>query len=296
LRLTCPAKINLHLEVGERRPDGYHRLVSLYQGLDLADDLVVEAATSGPSLEVGGPRAGAAPPGASNLVLRAARALAVETGRDALPTRFHLTKRIPAGAGLGGGSSNAAAALTAMRSVHRLKLTDSQLARIAADLGSDISFFLLAGTAAGRGRGERIEPLADLPRLGVLLVCPREGLSTPRVYETLDRLRSHRKSLTPPEALPNIEEIIRQLSSGKRVVLRNDLFVAARELMPRLGDWCSRLEALDPIAVSMTGSGSALYALFPDLTRARSAGGRFQAAGTEVFATAFRPREDPPGA
>jgi 4-diphosphocytidyl-2C-methyl-D-erythritol kinase len=79
-------------------------------------------------------------------------------------------------------------------------------------------------------------------------------------------------------------------------VLRNDLFVAAREIMPRLGDLCSRLESLDPIAVSMTGSGSALYALFPDLTKARTAGGQIQAAGTEVIATAFRPREERPGA
>ena len=187
LRGLAPAKINLTLEVGETRPDGYHDLSSILQTLALADEVALRPAGA-PAMEVTGPFAGGVPTDAANLAWRAVDALAEALGRR--PEAFHIRhdKRIPAAGGLGGGASDAA---TVLRLLARRwpGVTESALATAAAAVGSDEPFFLAGGTALAEGRGERVSPLPDLPEHGVVLFIPPDTLpnKTATLFRALDR-------------------------------------------------------------------------------------------------------------
>ena len=199
LELQTPAKLNLFLEVLARRPDGYHEIETLMTAVTIYDSLFFAANQDGrielscewaTGLAARATRWRAAgepavfddlPQGDANLVVRALERLRARTGvRQGATVR--LVKRIPAAAGLGGASSDAAAALVAANDHWRLGWSLTQLAEFAAELGSDIPFFLGGGAAVCRGRGERREAVAGLPRLDVVVVRPPEGLSTPEVY------------------------------------------------------------------------------------------------------------------
>lgn len=155
LRVFSPAKINLHLDILRRRPDGFHELSTVFVALDWGDELTLEPAPGSEDvLEAVGPFAEETPADASNLVLRAATLLRERTGGRVPPVRMRLHKRIPPQSGLGGGSSNAAAALVGLDELFALQTDRETLARIAAELGSDCAFFLDGGTQAATGRGE----------------------------------------------------------------------------------------------------------------------------------------------
>lgn len=181
LTALCPAKINLGLEVVGRRPDGYHALVTIFQALSLADTLTVEAADdlhltcSEPALAT-----------AENLCLRAARALQAEIGRPA-GARLHLTKRIPAAAGLGGGSSDAAATLRLLDRLWEARLPPARLAALALGLGADVPFFLNGPTALATGIGEALAPLPAPPVTWLVLLRPAVAVTgkTARLYRAL---------------------------------------------------------------------------------------------------------------
>jgi 4-diphosphocytidyl-2-C-methyl-D-erythritol kinase len=161
LRLIAPAKLNLTLEVLGKRADGYHEIASVMQALDLADQVWLEEAPS-LQLEVAGQRARGVPrDAASNLAYRAAVALAEDAGRRDLGARIVLEKCVPAGIGLGGGSTDAAAVLRGLNRLWRLGLDDVALSNVAARVGSDVSFFLHGGTALVTGRGEQVQPLPE---------------------------------------------------------------------------------------------------------------------------------------
>ena len=178
VRRECPAKINLFLEVVARRDDGFHEIETVFQELRLYDSLGVMPAESGIDIIVEG---AALPEGEGNLVVRAARLyLDLQGGADGLKIR--LTKRIPVMAGLGGGSSDAAATLLALRDLLHPDLPADRLSGMAADLGSDVPFFLAGGTAHATGRGEQLRPLPAGPPFWVTLAFPPFGLSTARVY------------------------------------------------------------------------------------------------------------------
>ncbi|MFI5268953.1 MAG: 4-(cytidine 5'-diphospho)-2-C-methyl-D-erythritol kinase, partial [Chloroflexota bacterium] len=170
--LAC-AKINLTLEVTGKRPDGYHELISLMQTVSLADELSLEPAED-LSLDCDVPELA----GDNNLVLRAARLL----GRGG---RFVLRKRIPAAGGLGGGSSDAAVALRLLDAAYHLRLSPEHLMEAATHLGSDVPFFLHAGTVLVKGRGELVQPLPDLRERWLVLLNPGVPLSTARVFQDL---------------------------------------------------------------------------------------------------------------
>jgi len=162
VELLAPAKVNLALEVTGRRPDGYHDLVSVVQTIDLADRVLLDLAPS-IEIEVAGEKTLGVPlEGPRNLAYRAAVALAAEAGDSDLGARIELTKSVPAGVGLGGGSSDAAAVLRGLNRLWRLDLPAEALARVAAGVGSDVPFFLAGGTAFVTGRGDHVEPLPDL--------------------------------------------------------------------------------------------------------------------------------------
>jgi 4-diphosphocytidyl-2-C-methyl-D-erythritol kinase len=234
VRVRVPAKINLALKVGPPRPDGYHPLATVYQAVSLYDE--VEAEWAEPDefeVVVTGENADLVPLDDSNLALRAARLLARTYGpNDSLGVRLSIKKAIPVAGGLAGGSSNGAAALLACSVLWDLDVTSETLRALAAELGSDVPFALLGGTAVGSGRGEEVAPALARGTYHWVLAFGHHGLSTPDVYRRFDRLNPD----APPPAIP--AELMNALRTGDPhqlgAALSNDLTAAALELQPRL--------------------------------------------------------------
>lgn len=255
VNLEAAAKVNLHLEVLGRRPDGYHEVRTLLQSIDLCDSLSVEVDPSG-GLSLGVEPEGVVSAGDDNLVLRAAEALRRQTGCR-LGARFGLTKRIPVGAGLGGGSADAAAALVALNRLWRVHLLQYELHELAAGLGSDVPFFLQGGLALGVGRGEEIYPLPDLPRLGVLVVMPEISVSTAAVYGRFESGQTWRSP--DPRVYALSAGLVAAVPWGEFV---NDLQSVVVETWPEVAEALAALESSRPRLAAMTGSGSAVFAVF----------------------------------
>ncbi|HPF37696.1 MAG TPA: 4-(cytidine 5'-diphospho)-2-C-methyl-D-erythritol kinase [Phycisphaerae bacterium] len=259
LQVRAPAKINLTLSVTGRRPDGFHDLESWVAFVDCHDELRIERSTSF-RLEVDNDEA--VPTDDRNLVHRAAHALAQEAGVNAGAV-IRLHKRIPAGAGLGGGSSDAAACLIGLSHLWGLGLGRDKLAAIGAGIGSDVPLFFHGGQLVMRGRGELIEPLDRAMEGFVALICPPLHVSTAEVYA------AHARSGTSPAA-PRPWE--RGPMSCERIApqLFNDLEQAAFEVEPALRRLHDRLDGLEGRPVRVTGSGAAMFALFDDEVGARA--------------------------
>ncbi len=244
--LECPGKLNLFLEILGRRPDGYHELATVLVPVDLADTLEVRKAR-GFSLEVEGARLEG-----MNTVEKAWRA--VRRRRRIPGARARLVKRVPAGSGMGGGSSDAAAMIEALDRLYRL---DLPRAETAAQVGSDVPFFLQRGPALCTGRGERVAPLAGFPRLHAVVAWPGYALSTARVY------RQAREFLTPRprDVIDFLNLVAREGPTGLGRGLFNRLEAPAFALRPELRRLRDALDRMPFRAVRMTGSGSALYGL-----------------------------------
>lgn len=252
----APAKLNLHLRVGPPGPDGFHPLHSWMVTTDLHDRLRFTPAEelslccSDETLPIDG----------RNLVLRAALRLREESGLPRLGARIELEKRIPSGGGLGGGSSDAAATLLALDALWSLGFDRARLARVAADLGSDVTFFLFAPSADCRGRGQVVRPLPPpTPRSAVLLL-PGMAMSTPRVYQRLDELR--RGSSAELDDSARLDDWASLDASSLLPRLRNDLEPAAFSLVPSLAELRDSAERLLRRPVRMSGSGSTLFTLY----------------------------------
>jgi 4-diphosphocytidyl-2-C-methyl-D-erythritol kinase len=245
------AKINLGLEVVRRRPDGYHDIRTLFQSVDLADRLELEPAADGTvRLEGDDP---SVPWDETNLIARAARLLQAETGTGA-GAFIRVTKAVPPGRGLGGGSSNAAVALLALNRLWSLRLGPEALARLALRLGSDVPYFLHGGLCLGESRGEALTRLPDLPPRPCLLVFPPYPILTAEIYAGLGpSLTSEGKD----------SKIMRFLDSGDFGLLENDLESVIFRRYPELKDlkWFLRDRGAELSLV--TGSGSALFGMFP---------------------------------
>src|SRR5262245_62048232 len=177
----APAKVNLFLEILSKRADGFHDLATLMVAVNLFDTLVFRSAPEGIALTSNRPDLSSGP---DNLIVKAAALLQKRSGRN-LGTAIRLVKRIPMQAGLGGGSSDAAATLLALNRLWDLELTREDMADLGAQLGSDVPFFVLADTAWCTGRGEIVDPLPVGARLHFVLVCPPFGCSTAEVYRGL---------------------------------------------------------------------------------------------------------------
>jgi 4-diphosphocytidyl-2-C-methyl-D-erythritol kinase len=233
--VRVPAKVNLHLAVGDVRPDGYHDLVTIFQALSLVDEVTVAVADE-PGVEVHGEGADQVPTGASNLAWRAVRLLAAHVGRDPddPKVRVVIRKAIPVAGGMAGGSADAAAALVGLSSLWRLEISRDELAELAGKLGADVPFALYGATALGTGRGERIVPVLGRHQFHWVLAFDRRGLSTPDVFDELDRLRGE----GDPPRVGAVEAVLEGLSSGDprqlALLLGNDLQAAAVSLRPNL--------------------------------------------------------------
>lgn len=257
LRVPARAKLNLWLRVVGRRADGYHLLETLFHALELHDDLVVARADAGIDLAVtaDAPELAVAP-GADNLVERALRALAERAGyRGGFRARLH--KRIPHGGGLGGGSSDAAAALRLGNALLGAPLTDAELQALAASLGADCAFFLRGGSQWGRGVGDELTAAQVAPRHFVL-VCPPFGCPTVAVYKSFAALWQERAQGDTVEHIPAVDEPEALLQRG----FRNDLRAAAERVQPALAPLRQRVAELARHEVAMTGSGSTLFVPF----------------------------------
>jgi 4-diphosphocytidyl-2-C-methyl-D-erythritol kinase len=273
--IFSPAKINLYLAVTGRRADGYHELVSVAAPLGFGDELEAESGERGPSFaKATEGRAGSQfslecdrpglPVDESNLVLKAARAFAVATGWTG-GAHFKLTKRIPLGAGLGGGSSNAVAALRALNRLAGGPLAEARLAELAATLGSDCALFLAHAPVVMRGRGERLEALpgAAVRRLAgqrVLLFKPSFAISTAWAY---GRMAARGSDYLPPaEAEARLGA---WLGGGAPAgeLLFNNMAAAAFEKFVALPVLLARLRREHGLVAGMSGSGSACFALLP---------------------------------
>jgi 4-diphosphocytidyl-2-C-methyl-D-erythritol kinase len=263
--VAAPAKLNLRLAVGPRGPDGYHQIRSLMVALEgLEDTLTVTSAEERSVLcaEAGGP---------ANLAWRALDALERLAGRP-LPCTVEIDKRIPSRAGLGGGSSDAAATLLAAERLFGLDLDAAALEKAAADVGSDVAFFVRGGAQWATGRGQILESAA-CPSFAALIVVPAFGLPTGDVYRAFDRLPAPapHDGTPPPSGMPDLAGWV-----------RNDLWPAARTLRPELGAIEAGLREAGAATALLCGSGSAMAGLFATPDEAREASARWSGACTVV--------------
>ncbi len=300
LSLEAPAKINLHLEVLGLRGDGFHELAMVMQTIDLHDRLRLSSSADGAiALQCDQP---GLPSDGSNLVVKAAELLRERAGRPQLGARIALSKRIPVGAGLAGGSSDAAAALVGLNRLWGLDFSPSDLQAMAAYLGSDVPFCLPGGTQLCFGRGERLEPVpvGAGEALAVLLIKhPEASVSTPWAYGRCRELRGSRY-LSGEEAFERRRQALRQgallralREGGPLPPLRNDLQAVVEPEQASVRQGLALLRRLpDSLAVAMSGSGPSLFALFAHLHQARAAqaglAAELAAAGFESWACGFR--------
>jgi 4-diphosphocytidyl-2-C-methyl-D-erythritol kinase len=261
VRERAPAKLNLDLHVTGRRADGYHLLDSLVVFLDLADELTLTPAAS-LDLRAQGPMAGDLPAGQGNIVLRAARALARATSvTDG--AAITLDKRLPVAAGIGGGSADAAAALRGLCRLWGVRPEPEALAELALGLGADVPACLDGRPLRMCGVGERLDPLADLPPLDLVLVNPRRPLATADVFRTLALPQG---GLEEPPAALDLAPLDRLPRS------RNDLEAPAQARLPEIGRVLAALGETPGCRLArMSGSGPTCFGLFADAPAAQAA-------------------------
>lgn len=266
------AKVNLGLRILDRRPDGFHELRTVFQTISLHDQIEVETAPGAGSIDLTCGAMDIAPE--NNLAYRAARAWLRASGSD-VDVRIRVEKHIPTGAGLGGGSSDAAAVLLALQALHPGLLTAQQLFSAASSLGSDVPFFLVGGRAVGIGRGTETYALQDAPRSWYVVLAPDVSISTPWAYETLAASRQSalthvRKEASIEMFCASVNAPFTALPEGSIPAVQNDFEASIFERHPRLRqcrDWLLEHGALEAF---MTGSGAALIGCFPSEASARS--------------------------
>jgi 4-diphosphocytidyl-2-C-methyl-D-erythritol kinase len=274
-RIKSFAKINLGLEVLGRRDDGYHELRTLFQTIDLHDDVVLRPRPRGVSISCRHPLV---PRDATNLAARAAEALR-RYARVSAGVEIEIRKRIPVGGGLGGGSSNAAAVLMGLDRMWRLGLGPDGLHRLARRLGADVPYFLLGGTALGLARGDEVYPLRHQLRAWVVLADPGLPVSTAGVFSRIDARLTPRKNSTSIFYF-----VSRELEgAGGYRLLVNDLEEAAMEEAPALRERVARIRDVlhgeGARVAALSGSGSSFFGLFDVARAARRAGTALESHG-----------------
>ncbi len=292
------AKINLSLRVKDRRADGFHELQTIFQAVDLYDRVTC-APRRGP-MEIRCDTPGV-PTDRTNIVWKAAARLWQAAGRDGDPRDIVITleKRIPVRAGLGGGSSNAAAALLGLRGLWKLPVSDEQLYAVAAELGSDVPYFFIGGTALGLGRGDEVYALEDLPRWPVVVAVPAFGVTTKDAYGWLDQKRREKpgskfgvgcdfyvnRKITPDPEFPHTRPLF---FPGNPLV--NDLEGPVMERHREVGRLKKVLDDRGAVLAAMSGSGSAVFGVFRSAQAAILTAKALKRGGMTAFAARFLPR------
>ena len=262
--LPSYAKINLGLSVCSKRPDGYHEIRTIFQQIDLADRLTFTLQKQGITLSCDAPNV---PTDESNLCIRAARLLQMRTGRTEKGVHIHLSKAIPPGGGLGGGSSNAAVTLAALNHLWDLGLPIETLLDLARELGADVPFFLLGGTALASGIGDQLETLDLWEQPWVVVTCPSLHISTAWAYSAL------KIGLTKKGECGKFQGFLeaRPRLSAWSEWLENDFEKVVLPAFPKLMDLRGELLEQGAEMASLSGSGACLFGLFAEQTRAQKA-------------------------
>ena len=269
------AKINLTLDVGAKRADGYHEITSVMQRISLWDTVTVERSTGCDSLLCSVP---VTEDVNDNLCMKALRVFFTETAMESGGVSITLEKHIPTQAGLGGGSSDAAAVLLALRTLYAPRMTDMRLERLAEKLGSDVPFFIRGGTQLAAGRGEVLSPLPPLTDGWFVIVKPTESFSTPAMYRRLDEpgsvLVRNSRYMQDAVAANNVHAVAAELhNSFERVVPKDSSLRTIKDA----------LRAQGALASLLSGSGSAVFGLFDTETAARAAVEALRPAWPEIF-------------
>lgn len=293
--VAAPAKINLQLGVGPLRPDGFHTLATVYQAVELYDEVTVTRADATTlTVAADGVDTTDVPTDGSNLALEAAALLAEHAGLPPAEAgvRMHVTKRIPTAGGMAGGSADAAAALLACDALWGLGIRHEELLDLAARLGSDVPFSLVGGTAVGTGRGEVVRPVDDAGTYWWVVALSPHGLPTPAVFAEFDRLNA---GVDVPEPVLS-GALLEALATGDparvAAALSNDLTGAASSLRPDLADLLDLGGRPPALAGLLSGSGPTCLFLAPDEPAAHQVATVLGAAGT----TALVARGPAPGA
>jgi len=269
----APAKVNLFLHVGAPGSDGFHPLCSLMVFADIGDRVTVELGEG--RLTVIGPFARNLTRESDNLIIHAVRAFVAELGRPMSELTFALDKQLPVASGLGGGSSDAGAALRLIRDVFAPGFEDARLEGVAASLGADGAACLWGRPVLAQGRGERLSPAPGLPLMDAVLVNPRVGVSTPAVYRAFDAAGQFGDVVPPPvpEAFESVEEVAAWLS-----MMSNDLEAAAISVEPEIGAVLATLrDEPEVLLARVSGSGGTCFALCPDDISAETLAERIEA-------------------
>lgn len=277
VKLPSYAKINLTLDVSTLRPDGYHDIDSVVTVIDLADE--IEAARADSGIEVQVEWDFSAPSGRDNTIYRAAEVFFEMTGIRG-GARFVLRKRILTQAGLGGGSGNAATAISALNRLYDAKLTQEEMCAMGARVGSDVALFIVGGTVRMRGRGELVDALPDAPELNLVIIKPDAGVSTAWAYAELDK--ADRQASGASDAAE------RAIRSGDRAALVDSLsndfqpiIYRAKRGIARCGE---KLMDAGAEAALLAGSGSSVFGVFGSEEIARSRARTIKGHSAQVFA------------
>jgi 4-diphosphocytidyl-2-C-methyl-D-erythritol kinase len=274
LHLESPAKVNLRLEILKRREDGYHELRTIFQKISLNDTLYFSLKKGrGVSMTADHPKL---PVGKKNLVYRAVQSMLKVSGFSG-GVHIEIEKRIPLGAGLGGGSSNAATSMKALNRLLEMNLSEKELMRMGLEIGADVPFFFLEGAAIGSGIGERLKKV-ELPNLWYVLIYPNFEVSTRWAYQNF--------VLTKQQFHFNLHRFLKTPDGISRILL-NHLEAVVSKKYPQIGIMKKTLLSAGALGAMMTGSGPTVFGLFPEAKSAERAykkiGKMVAIKGWEVF-------------
>jgi len=303
----APGKVNLLLKVGPLGADGYHPLVNVFQAVNLFETVTAAPRPSGSGIgqTVSGPGAAAVPLDHTNLAHKAATALAAHIGR-APDVALHLQKGVPVAGGMAGGSADAAATLVACNELWGAKLSLEELLELGAELGSDVPFSILGGTAVGTGRGHLLTPILDAGTYHWALASQAEGLSTPAVFRKFDDLTPGRRSRSDSSRVSKptgdigdvrlVDQLPEALAAGDpaalATLLTNDLQPAALALRPELASTIQVALASGALASIVSGSGPTVAALAASPSQAEAIAAAWrthQVAASSIVTTAPAP-------
>ncbi len=276
LILKSPAKINLLLKILGKREDGYHEIVSLMQAIDLQDEIILEKRDRGVTISTDHPDC---PADENNLAFRAAR-LFLEEFNIKEGVNINIRKKIPIAAGLGGGSSDAAATLKGMSRLFAPEVPATKLHHLATGLGSDVPFFLGSGQALAKGRGEKLEPVTIFDDYWLVLVYPGFGVSTRWAYETFKISLTKIKKEFNLNILENRDDFFKALPG-----FDNDLEEVVKERYPVIGQIEDILTSSGAVKSSMSGSGPTVYSVFEQKPKAEEVARKIRRGDWEVFLT-----------
>lgn len=273
------AKLNLYLGVSSRRADGYHDLCTVFQSVGVCDQVSISVHDRGGiSLKCNWPYL---PTDSRNLAYRAAELFFAHSGKENPGIYINIKKEIPVGAGMAGGSTNAAAVLRLLNRAFGYPLSKKELLALGLQLGADVPFCLVGGTMLAQGVGEQLSPLTDMPACGIVICKPGFSVATKKAYELFDN--------APVQTEPGVEPMKRALEQQDLQGLCSTLFNALEAPVaaeyPAIGALVRRLEDLGAAGARMTGSGAACFGIWPTLAEAEAAAAEMRKHCHTVFVT-----------